>query len=426
MKMNAVNDREGMKMAMNNVLDRIPEEQIEAAKRVDLVALAERYTELRRESAREFSGPCPHCGGDDRFHCTAQWFFCRTCHRERGDAIEFVRWLQPGLSFREAVDQLAGGAWPTAPAAQRAPQRRAAAKSQPEEWRQKAERIAEGAHRRLWAAEGEPAREYLLGRGLESHVWLLYGLGYRPDAPLPGTKGEQRAPAIVLPWRSQAGAVYALRYRFLEAQHYIDAGGKQRTEKLVAETGSQFAGKLFGGQTLPDFVVMPLSEGQRPAEQMRTLLLCEGEINAMSCWQAAGETRLDVLSLGSESATITPAMATLAGRYGLALVWADREEVAQRLMAALPGAVGIQSPNGKDANDLLKEGLLGGFLAAMRANHAKSREEIEALLWNLYDAAMLPLGIDASSAMILRRLAGQLGREAKIYEPEPGRWITVA
>ncbi|MDI9546901.1 MAG: hypothetical protein QM346_04815, partial [Chloroflexota bacterium] len=185
-------------------------------------------------------------------------------------------------------------------------------------------------------------------------------------------------------------------------------------------------GKLFGGQTLPDFVVMPLSEGQRPAEQMRTLLLCEGEINAMSCRQAAGETRLDVLSLGSESATITPAMAALAGRYGLALVWADREEVAQRLMAALPGAVGIQSPNGKDANDLLKEGLLGGFLAAMRANHAKGREELEALLWNLYDAAMLPLGIDASSAMILRRLAGQLGKEAKIYEPEPGRWIAVA
>lgn len=411
---------------MGAVLDRVSEGQIEAAKRVDLIALAERHTQLHKESSREHAGPCPRCGGEDRLHCTAEWFFCRACHPKRGDTIEFVRWLQPGLSFREAVAQLAGGAWPTTAATQQAPMRRSpSAKPQPAEWGKKAERIAADAHERLWAAEGKPGRDYLLGRGLEPHTWLQYGVGYRPDAPLPGTKGAERAPALVLPWRSRSG-VYALRYRFLEVQRYTDAEGRERIEKLVAETGSRFAGRLFGGQALPEWVLLPAPDGYKGAQALCTLLIVEGEINAMSAWQVAGETRLHVASMGSESQQITPAALKFAQGYGQVLVWADKGKIAQRLMAALPGAVGIQSPGGKDANDLLQSGLLGGFLAAMRANHAKSQDALEGLLWALYDAAALPLGIDTGTASILQRLAERLGKEAAIFEAEPGRWITGA
>src|SRR5690606_20103114 len=142
----------------------------------------------------ERAGPCPRCGGEDRLHCTAEWFFCRQCHPKRGDPIEFVRWLQPGLSFPEAVAQLAGGIV-TKAVTKREPERQPpATKPQSAEWRKRAEALATEAHERLWANEGEPAQAYLLGRGLEPHTWLQYGLGYRPDAPLPGTKGRQRAP----------------------------------------------------------------------------------------------------------------------------------------------------------------------------------------------------------------------------------------
>lgn len=417
---------------MGATRERVDEEQIDAAKRVDMLTLAESYTQLRRKTAAgEYEGPCPRCGGSDRFvvNDRERWWFCRQCHPKRGDSIEFVRWQQPGLSFVDAVSHLVGGAV-TKAVTKREPERRgamsgAAIKPQPAEWREKAEPIAAEAHARLWANEGEPAQAYLLSRGLEPHTWLQYGLGYRSDAPLPGTKGQQRAPALVIPWRSRVG-VYALRYRFLKMQSYTDVEGKERSEKLVAETGSQFAGKLYGGQALPEWVSMSAPEGyEYGVQKLCTLLIVEGEINAMSCWQVASETHLHVLSLGSEGQVIPAAALPLIRRYGRVLVWADKERIAQGLMGVLPGAVGIHSPGGKDANDLLQAGLLGGFLATMRANHAKSQHELEGLLWNLYDAARLPAGIDTGSARILQRLAAQLGREAAIYEPEPGRWITV-
>src|SRR5262245_57835573 len=46
----------------------------------DLRELAARSTVLRKESSRELSGPCPKCGGDDRFHVKADWWQCRQCY----------------------------------------------------------------------------------------------------------------------------------------------------------------------------------------------------------------------------------------------------------------------------------------------------------------------------------------------------------
>ncbi len=77
--------------------------------RLDLRELAMRYTRLRRVSARELAGPCPRCGGEDRFHVQAGWWFCRQCHPKRGDAIELVRFLNLAHSFRDAVTVLRGG-----------------------------------------------------------------------------------------------------------------------------------------------------------------------------------------------------------------------------------------------------------------------------------------------------------------------------
>lgn len=395
--------------------ERISEHLKEQAKRVDLFALAERYTTLKAGEL-ERAGPCPACGGDDRLHVGeytdgTYWFFCRQCHAKRGDTIEFLRWRQPGLTFPDAVQQLTGGALLPAPARQQQPAQRQPAKQQPAEWRSKAERVVVAAHERLWTPAGEPGRVYLESRALEPHTWQAFGLGFVPDAPLPGTKGQQRAAAIVLPWRA-AGNLVAVRYRFLEAQHYTDLEGSGRTEKLVAESGSQFAGRLFGGQAMP--------EGH---QRQGWLLICEGEINAMSCWQVAKESGLDVLSLGSESAKLSPAAVAFAGRYGQVLCWADRAEVAQSLMQTLPGAYGLRSPGGQDANDLLRSGHLGGFLALAREDAAGGVGELERLLWALRDAAATLEGLDTSTAKVTMSLAAKLGKGVDLVEPEPGRWI---
>ena len=403
----------------NTTAERVPDEMIERAKSVDLRSLAERYTDLRHCSGpKELEGPCPKCGGTDRFHVTADWFFCRsgTCHPKRGDSIEFLRWLQPGLSFAEAVQQLAGGALPAVatrrPAA--AAHRAAPAKPQPATWRRDAERLVAEAYERFWGPEGEPARAYLERRALEPHIWLTYRLGFVTDAAVPGTEGKQRAPAVVMPWRSVSAGIYAVRFRFLEPQ------GEHR---ITAEAGSQFAGKLFGGQALPASCFEPVPEGYKPAESLCTLLIVEGEINAMSCHQVAGETRLDVLSVGSESADLSPAAIEFAKRYGRVLLWADKTGVAQRLMGALPGSYGVRSPGGQDANDLLRAGLLGGFLATVRADAARDAKELEGLLWNLWDASLLVMGVDTSTAAVIGELAKRLGKQAKLVQPEPGRWV---
>ena len=404
--------------------NRVPEHLIDAARNVDITALAERYTTLHRESGREFAGPCPKCGGSDRFHVSAAgWWFCRQCHTERGDSVSLLQWLTPGLGFREAVAQLTGQGVAAPATTRRQPVQHRRAETQPRQWREVAERIAGEAYTRLWSPEGDAGREYLEQRGIESSTALQFGLGFRPDAPLPGTAGKQRAAALVLPWRSGGmyGACYAIRYRFLETQVYEDAEGRQRAERLVAETGSQFAGKLYGSQGLPSWVMRPTAEPG--AERLRWLLLCEGEINALSCWQVAHFSDLDVVSIGSESAKLSESVIGLFQRYGRVLVWADRAEVAQRLMATMPGAYGVRSPGGKDANDLLRSGHLGGFLAAVRADAATSTVQLERLLWALWDSAGILEGIDASSAAVLNSLAAKLGKDAPLAEPEPGRWV---
>ncbi|HMN27943.1 MAG TPA: toprim domain-containing protein [Caldilineaceae bacterium] len=407
-------------------IERVPAHLIEQAKAADLVSLAERHTELHKAAANEWAGPCPKCGGSDRFHCTAEWFFCRQCHSKKGDSIEFMRWVY-GHDFRQAVEALTGTQMP-APTARKAPERKAPPAAADPDWQAKAKASAERAHDALFdAPEAAPGRDYLEGRGLAPHTWSQYKLGYAPAVSLPGTEGKQRVPGIVIPWYV-AGKVCAIRYRFLcEDKHivtkangeqvtkkghkYIDIDGNERVEKQSALFGSQFAGRLFGGQALMGC-----------AENHRWLLICEGEINAMSIWQVAGDTGLDVLSLGGQDSKLSPKAIEYAQQYKRVLVWADKGDIAQKLMAALLGAYGMRSPGGKDANDLLKLCLLGGHLATVRIDAAQSPTELEALLWSLYDAMLLPSGIDDGTAAVLRQLAERLGKEIAIFESAPRRW----
>jgi putative DNA primase/helicase len=54
-------------------------------------------------------GPCPRCGGDDRFaiHIGKQVFHCRICGGKGGGTIDLVMWLD-GVDFIRAVETLAG------------------------------------------------------------------------------------------------------------------------------------------------------------------------------------------------------------------------------------------------------------------------------------------------------------------------------
>ena len=143
-------------------------------------------------------------------------------------------------------------------------------------------------------------------------------------------------------------------------------------------------------------------EGRKNGEHYRTLILCEGEINAMSLYQVAHETGVDVLSVGSEAASIPQGIISIAGRYGAVFTWFDRAGRAAEAARVLAGAHAISVPNGQDANDLLQAGRLGGFLVANRLRACGNDvEQLNRIKWGLWDAAQMPMGIDDLSAEML-------------------------
>jgi len=80
--------------------------------------VAERYgATLRRAAVNEFVGPCPVCGGKDRFsvNIRKRLFNCRQCSAG-GDAIALAMHVK-GYSFAEAVEDLTDGRWRPARAA---------------------------------------------------------------------------------------------------------------------------------------------------------------------------------------------------------------------------------------------------------------------------------------------------------------------
>ena len=334
----------------------IPETEIARVKQcVDLLTLiAGEYRKVANTNGGEYAGPCPFCGGTDRLRIQpraqqgGRWF-CRQCTGEPPtakwcDAFDYVM-QRDGVSFTAAyqvlchapvsqcqhADDTRGPAWHS------------------EEWQTRTWATVTKAEWRLRHADmAQSSREYLFSRGLHSETWQAWrlGHGYTWNAHV-----QQRQPAILLPWHD-GPTVQAVQYRFTDsalpkAARYGQIGGGDR--------------HLFG---------LHLVTGQE------TLVLVEGEFNAVAIWQACQELSVDVVSWGPQSNIMRPDVAALAGElaahYKRLLVWADSYIVAAKALAAiaetgetLPPAVVIASPQGNDANDLLIMDELPSFLATL-------------------------------------------------------------
>ncbi len=321
---------------------RITEDQIARAKAVDMLALAGRYTELNKIARAEYAGPCPRCGGEDRFHVhETGWWFCRQCHEKRGDAIDFVQWMGLARTFPEAVAWLTGDGLATvAPVAKRKPTRK---RKQPawkvKAWQAEAWRELNRAHAVM--DDTGLGLDYLASRGITPETARGWLLGALPDA-------LGRGPALVMPWLARDLRITALQYRFIEAQ--------VKRHRFAQKAGGE---RIIFGAT------------QRSARPGKTLglILVEGELNALSIAQAldAAGLGLDVLSYGPQDNATRPELAAIAGQYPRVLIWADEAGKALAASKALPHAVPLKSPNGLDANDLLQAGKLAPFLATVLA-----------------------------------------------------------
>lgn len=136
----------------------------------DVVALLE-LTELKRHG-RELTGPCPKCGGDDRFSVNVDKgvFQCRICHG-KGGGVDLVMFCLD-KTFPEALTWLCGER------SEISPEERQRLTAKAEENRRRQERKAEKLRqesialaRKIWAehpgdAEETPVRLYLERRGI--------------------------------------------------------------------------------------------------------------------------------------------------------------------------------------------------------------------------------------------------------------------
>jgi hypothetical protein len=139
----------------------------------------------------ERTGPCPRCGGTDRFSVNTrkQQFLCRACDSDggKGDQIALVMFVL-GMDFGAALEWLCGPRVEIS-AEERAKRDLAEAENRRKKdmiaahEREKAIRLARGVWQCGKAAESSPVRDYLICRGIAPTLFprLPICLRYHPD-----------------------------------------------------------------------------------------------------------------------------------------------------------------------------------------------------------------------------------------------------
>lgn len=201
---------------------------------IDLVALCSQDTPLQRTASTgggEYHGPCPFCGGKDRFYVQvnphgkgARWF-CRQCSPMGKDAIAYVQ-RQSNVSFKEALAILGLEGQPQRPLKKSQVLRPANAPSEMRNdyialndpaWQQAAYEFSVQSYKNLHRTKAgrQQIDEYLISqRMLTEEVIQLYGLGYNPtDIHMNWGSVKVWLPSgIVIPWRYE-GTFYTVKIR---------------------------------------------------------------------------------------------------------------------------------------------------------------------------------------------------------------------
>lgn len=299
----------------------IPDTKIEQAKTSDIMAIIP--VDLRRVSGHgggELCGPCPFCGGSDRFRVwpsSGRWW-CRQCHR-KGDPVDLLMGLE-GIPFADAVEKLTEGhagiphRQPTQP--------------EPEQdfttWQSRAKIFHH------WALDqlGKDALRYLATRGLDDVTAYGAGLGWNPR--LITDRGQRwgmtgrvtLSPGLVIPY---------------EHEGYITAFNIRTAKGYRIVRGSRLS---IDGQRV---IFKPC-----PWHISGQVVLFEGEIDALSAWQALADPTIGVGSIPAGNLT---SLDQLGGRDCWVCFDTDQAGKDAAAKAANLGAKVIQLPEDyKDFN----------------------------------------------------------------------------
>jgi twinkle protein len=161
----------------------------------------------------------------------------------------------------------------------------------------------------LLSSEGTPGQEYLHSRGLTEGTWHTYRLGYgRMFHPV----RRQNMEAIFIPWFGEDGkTITAIQHRFLDL-------ALEKGERYTLKPGSE-----------------PILFGLQAVSPAQTLVIVEGEFNAMSLHQIGAQA----LSVGSESNARNEGALSILRRmlpaYQQVVMWFDKPDKSQQLAVEL-------------------------------------------------------------------------------------------
>ncbi len=260
---------------------------------------------LTRRSGREFSAPCPFCGGRDRFRV---WpddkggmgsFWCRVCGK-RGDAVQY-HILTTGKRYFDACHDL--GVTPRSGPRKRDPDDPERILPPPLVWRQQAAEFVEKTVSILWQERGLEVREYLHHRGINDRSMRSTKLGLNPidrwfdrsSWGLPAGTTEHGKPkqlwipaGLVIPW-TVGGDVHRIRIRRMDATEprYVIVSGStkqplrlgQLNRVVVVESDldgiliSQQAGDLVSAVSLGSVSLRPDQETHKHLRTAEVILL---------------------------------------------------------------------------------------------------------------------------------------------------------
>jgi DNA primase len=154
----------------------------ELVARADVVDVVGRHVQLKKGGAN-FMGLCPFHGEKSPSFSVSpskQFYHCFGCGKN-GNVLSFMMEFQ-GMSFMEAVKDLAQSMGMQVPEDERSPQDRARdaqMRTRQASLTDVLEKAAEGYRKQLKASER--GVNYFKGRGLSGEIALKYGLGYAPE-----------------------------------------------------------------------------------------------------------------------------------------------------------------------------------------------------------------------------------------------------
>ncbi len=245
----------------------------------------------------EYAGPCPFCGGNDRFLVWPEHkdgrFWCRGCEKT-GDAVQYIRDTR-NLSFFEALKYLGiekprfkktrrkqTGPPPFKPKIEPLP---------PSLWIEKASRFLKSSQDQLWTPDGQAARNILFGKGLTEDTIRTAGIGYNPGEHGKDLYRDRRGWGLPLEVHRDgrpkrlwvpAGLVIPLCHDEGLARLRVRRSDPGEGPRYVIVSGSSMAP-----------LVLPSESG--------AFVVVESELDAWLCWQEAGDL-IGVMAMGSAGA----------------------------------------------------------------------------------------------------------------------------